>query len=75
MNITRIRRALTRRASLPGAGQPPATQRKTRRPHRVRRPGRDNFAGRFSLDVAAAATVAVGQHWPPAPANPTRRAL
>jgi hypothetical protein len=39
-------------------GQPPSE-----RPHPASRPGRNGFAGRFIQDIAAAATVAIGQHW------------
>jgi hypothetical protein len=39
-----------------------------------RRTARDGFPGRFIQDIAAAAGVAAGQHWPaPATTRPRRR--
>ena len=41
-----------------------------------RRTARDGFAGRFTQDMAAAAGVAAGQHWPaPATTRPRRRPM
>ena len=68
--MNRFRRTPAHRAAPPGTSQPPATQRKLQPPHSASQPGRDNFARRFIQDVAAAATVAIGQNWPaPATAN------
>jgi len=76
MNLIRIRRTRARRATPPGTGQLPATQRKPHRPHPTRGPARDGLAGRFIQDLAAAAAVAAGQPRPaPATENYRRRTM
>ena len=68
--MNRIHRPLARRAGPPGRAEPPVRQPPGQRPHPASRPGRDGSAGRFIQDIAAAASVAAGQHWP-APATTT----
>ena len=69
MNRIRIRSTPAPRASLPGTGQPAATQREPHRPHLARWPGSGDPAEWFIRDVAADATVAgAAQNWP-APAT------
>lgn len=40
-----------------------------------RRPGRHGFAGQFIQDIAAAASVAAGQHWPAPSTKMTQRRM
>jgi hypothetical protein len=74
--MNRIHRPLARRASPPGRAEPHPRQPQGQRPHPASRPGRDGFARRFIQDIAAAASVAAGQHRPaPTTTTPRRRTM
>ncbi len=71
--IRRSRRSLARRASSPGTGEPHASQPQSQEPQLASRPGRDGLAGRFSQDLAAAASMAAGHNRPAPAATASRR--
>ena len=74
--IRRARRTSGREASPPGSGEPPSPQPTGQEFRPVSRPGSDGLAPRFIQDIAAAASVAVGQSRPAAPtANSRRRTM
>jgi hypothetical protein len=70
--MNRIHHPSARRASPPGRAEPHPRQPQGQRPHPAGRPGRGGSARRFIQDIAAAASVTVGQHRP-APTIPTPR--
>ena len=67
------RRALARRASPPGTGEPQPKPAKGRVPLLAIRPGRAGAAALFIQDLAAAANAATGQNWPTPPATSSQR--
>jgi hypothetical protein len=71
--IRRARRALARRASPPGTGEPHSPQPNGQEPHPVSRPGSDGLTGRFTQHLAADASVAAGQNRPAASTTNSRR--
>ena len=71
--IRRVRRSLARRASSPGTGEPHASQPQSQEPQLASRSGRDGLAGRFTQDLAAAASMAAGQNRPAPAATASRR--
>ena len=74
--MNRIRRSLIRPASLPGTGEPRASQLHGQGPVVASGPGRDGLAGRFTRRVAAGASVAARQNRPaPATANSRWRTI
>ena len=74
--IRRARRASARRAGPSGPGEPPSRQPAGQEPRLVSRPGSDGLAALFIQDIAAAASVTVGQAGPaPSTANFRRRTI
>jgi hypothetical protein len=71
--IRRVRRSLARRASSPGTSEPHASQPQSQEPQLASRPRRDGLAGRFTQDLASAASVAVGQNRSAPAATASRR--
>jgi hypothetical protein len=72
VTMNRIRRSLARHASSPGTGEPHASQAQSQEPQLASRPGRDGLAGRFTKDLASAASAA-GQNQPAPAATASRR--
>jgi len=71
--MNRIRRSLARGTGPPGTGEPQASQPHGQGPVLASRPGRDGLAAWFSQDLAAAASVAAGQHRPAPTTTRSRR--
>jgi hypothetical protein len=72
----RARRALARRASPAGTGEPQAKPAKGRGPLLATRAGRYGFAAWFIQDLAAGASMAASQHGPaPTATIPRRRTI
>jgi hypothetical protein len=73
VTMNRIRRSLARRAGSPGTGEPHASQAQSQEPQLASQPGRDGLAGRFTQDLASAASVAAGQNRSAPAATASRR--
>ncbi len=74
--IRRARRTSARRAGLPGPGEPSSRQPTGQEPRLVGRPGSDGLAAGYIQDIAAAASVTVGQARPaPSTAHSRRRTI
>jgi len=71
--MNHIRRSLAHHASSPGTGEPHASQAQSQEPQLASRPGRDGLAGRFTKDLASAASAAAGQNQSAPAATASRR--